>query len=114
MIMSVTGACHCGAVEIELAVAPLSVSSCNCSLCRKLGWLLAYYPETDVRIKGPTRGYIWGDRMIGIHHCPTCGCSTHWRNLDGEIGRMGVNARLIEGFDPSLVETRFPDNAGPD
>jgi hypothetical protein len=48
--------------------------------------------------------------MIGIHHCPICGCFTHWRSLDGDIGRMGVNASLLDGFDPAAVEIRLFDN----
>ena len=111
--MSTTGSCHCGAVTITLAADPTWVGSCNCSLCRKTAWLVAYYPETDVVIEGETVAYIWGDKMIGIHHCPICGCGTHWRGLEEGLGRMGIHARLIDGFDPSKVEVRFMDNADP-
>ncbi len=37
--------------------------------------------------------------MIGIHHCPVCACLTHWQTLGEDFGRMGVNARLLDGFD---------------
>ncbi|HEY5710690.1 MAG TPA: GFA family protein [Allosphingosinicella sp.] len=108
--MSVSGSCHCGAVTVEVPSPPAWVGSCNCSLCTKLRGLLAYYPENEVTIAGDTVAYIWGDRMIGIHHCPICGCFTHWRSLDGDIGRMGVNASLLDGFDPDAVEIRLFDN----
>jgi len=39
----ITGSCHCGAVHIAVAEAPASVKSCNCSICRRLGTLWAYY-----------------------------------------------------------------------
>ena len=58
----------------------------------------------EVRISGETRAYVWGDRMIGIHHCPVCGCGTHWETLGEDFGRMGVNARLLDGFDESAIE----------
>ena len=106
----VRGSCHCGGVRITVPHAPEWVVSCNCSLCTKTGWLVAYYPDADVRIEGETVPYIWGDRMIGIHHCPVCGCFTHWRSLDGDIGRMGINAALLDGFDPAAVEIRLFDN----
>jgi hypothetical protein len=109
--MLIDGSCHCGAVRIEVANEPSWVGSCNCSLCRKLGWLVAYYPPDDVKISGPTTPYIWGDKMIGIHHCPVCGCGTHWSTLGEDFGRMGVNARLLEGFDATKVEVRLLDNA---
>ena len=97
--MPVKGRCHCGAVRLEVPAAPDWVGACNCSLCTKLGWLVAYYPDGAVRVEGETRAYVWGDRMIGIHHCPTCGAGTHWRTLGEDFGKMGVNARLLDGFD---------------
>lgn len=37
--------------------------------------------------------------MIGIHHCPVCACLIHWQTLGEDFGKMGVNARLLDGFD---------------
>jgi hypothetical protein len=109
--MSVRGSCHCGAVRVEAPHAPEWVGSCNCSLCTKLAWLVAYYPDDAVRVEGETVAYVWGDRCIGIHHCPVCGCGTHWKTLGEDFGRMGLNARLLDGFDPAAVEVRLFDNA---
>lgn len=124
--MTVSGSCHCGAVRIAVPARPEWLGSCNCSICTRLGTLMAYYPdEGAVRIEGETRAYIWGDRMIGLHHCPTCGCATHWQSLGERFGRMGVNARLLDGFEmregvsgaeywlgDARLEVRFFDNAG--
>lgn len=55
------GSCHCGAVRIAVARAPEWVGACNCSLCRRTGALMAYYPPAEVRIEGETAAYIWGD-----------------------------------------------------
>jgi hypothetical protein len=109
--MTVPGSCHCGGVTLAVPNLPEWVGSCNCSICRKLGWLVAYYPDDAVNVAGETKVYIWGDRMIGLHHCPTCGCITHWKTLGEDFGKMGVNARLIEGFDPAGTEVRLFDNA---
>jgi hypothetical protein len=97
--MTVKGSCHCGGVRLTVPAAPEWLASCNCSLCRRTGWLGAYYPDDAVRVEGETIAYIWGDRCIGIHHCPTCGCTTHWKTLGEDFGRMGVNARLLDGFE---------------
>ena len=48
---------------------------------------------------------------IGKGCGPTCGCGTHWKTLGEDFGRMGVNARLLDGFDPVKVEVRLMDNA---
>ena len=59
--------------------------------------------------------------MISIHHCPACGSGTHWETTGASYGRVGVNARLLDGFavaegkalfDGAPVEVRFMDNAG--
>jgi hypothetical protein len=119
--MTVRGSCHCGAVRIEVPSPPEWVGCCNCSICRKLGSLVAYYPDDgSVRVEGETVSYIWGDRMIALHHCPVCGCSTHWHTLGEKFGKMGVNARLLDGFalrdgrflfGGAEIEVRYPDNA---
>jgi hypothetical protein len=89
--------CHCGAVTISVPTAPTELTSCNCSVCRRLGGLWAYYNPSEVRITGDTVQYIWGDKMLALHHCQTCGCTTHWTPI-GETrpDRMGVNTRLID------------------
>ena len=120
--MSVGGACHCGAVRIEVPAAPEWLASCNCSICRRTGTLMAYYPDDgDVAVSGETVPYIHGDRMIALHHCPVCACVTHWVSTAESYGRVGVNARLLDGFavtrdGPTFegvpIEVRFMDNAG--
>ena len=82
--------------------------------CRSGRWPGSPFPvrSTIVEVEGETVAYVWGDRCIGIHHCPICGCGTHWKTLGEDFGRMGVHARLLDGFDPAKVEVRFMDNAG--
>ena len=120
--MTVSGSCHCGAVRIEAASAPASIGSCNCSLCTKSGWLVAFYPDDgSVTVTGTTEPYIWGDHMIRIHHCPTCGMGTHWDSTGESLGKVGINARLLDGFavdegrflmGGEPLEVRYIDNAG--
>ena len=118
--------------------APEWLASCNCSICRRTGALVAYYRPADVRVEGKTATYVTGDRFIRFHHCPVCACHTHWsanpEALAGDLPedvravlaeRMGVNARLLDGFElregphgpaPFLggteLKVRFYDNAG--
>lgn len=112
MAIGVHGSCHCGKVQIGVPDAPQWVAECNCSLCRRLAWRVAYFPPSEVSISGETTAYIWGDQMISIHHCPVCGCGTHWQSLGEDFGRMGINARLLDGFEECAVEVRKFDNAG--
>lgn len=97
----ITGSCHCDAVRLEVPSAPAVLTSCNCSMCRRLGGLWAYYDPADVRIAGPTTTYVWGDKTMALHRCVVCGCVTHWTPLgDTNPNRMGVQMRL---FAPELI-----------
>ena len=99
--------------------APEWVASCNCSMCRRTGALVAYYPPAEVQVEGQTAAYLTGDRFIRFHFCPACACHTHWsanpQALAGELPenvraalaeRMGVNARLLDGFE--IVARNLP------
>jgi hypothetical protein len=42
--------------------APEWLGRCNCSFCRRIGSLTAYYPDDGgVKVEGETVPYIWGD-----------------------------------------------------
>ena len=126
--MAFAGSCHCGAVRVEVPFPPGEnperpwLASCNCSICRRSGALMAYHPDDgSVEVTGETRAYIHGDRMIAFFHCPVCACHTHWESTGESYGRIGVNARLLDRFavtaagptfDGEAVEVRFMDNAG--
>jgi hypothetical protein len=77
-----------------------------------------------VRIEVPAAPEWVGscNRMIALHHCPVCACFTDWRSTGESYGRVGVNARLLDGFavtkagptfDGAPIEVRFMDNADP-
>lgn len=110
------GSCLCGAVWISVPEPPVEVTSCNCGACRRFGALWAYYTEDQVRVTGATVGFGRTDipdqdgPMLETHHCPTCGCVTHWEGLTGNP-RMGVNARLLDGFEVEKVRLHRFDGA---
>lgn len=98
------GSCHCGAVTIEIPTKPMRATSCNCSLCRRLGALWAYYPWGTVQVAGHpehTQSYIQGDKKLRTVRCVHCGCATHWEPLTPEPeATHGVNLNM---FDPALA-----------
>ena len=98
----IEASCHCGAVRLYVPHVPEEAKACNCSICRRLGAIWAYYLPAEVTTPAAdlTDPYMWGDRMIAFHRCRTCGCATHWLSLDPTTRRMGVNARM---FDPQVM-----------
>jgi hypothetical protein len=106
--------CHCGTVSIRVSKKPSKVFECNCSICRRLGVLWAYYHCDDVvfeRGEGTTRSYSWNNRVLEFHTCSVCGCTTHWIATDRTFReRMGINARLIDGLDRENTTLDFVDH----
>jgi hypothetical protein len=103
----IEASCHCGAVKFEIAHEPEYVGDCNCSICRRLGALWAYYTLAEVKIipaSGATDVYLWNKRWLEFHRCRVCGCITHWYPVAVAANRMGVNARLM----PPEVLARAP------
>ena len=97
--------CHCGAVRLEVARAPETVTDCNCSICRRLGVLWAYYSPAEVKLTTPEAAmtaYSRKDGDLAFRHCRVCGCAIDWRPLPNREpeDRMGVNARL---FPPEIL-----------
>ena len=103
--------CHCGAVRFQIASAPEAVTDCNCSICRRMGVLWAYYTPDQVRLSGATDIYMWDDRSIEFHRCKVCGNATHWAPVDPARNRMGVNARLMEPAVLAAARVRHLDGA---
>ena len=110
----IEASCHCGAVRLEIDTPPQTVTSCNCSICRRNGSLTAYYSPKDVRLipaQGATDIYMWGDKSMEFHRCKVCGCFTHWAAVDKTLDRMGVNARLMPPEVLATARVRHFDGA---
>jgi hypothetical protein len=110
-----TATCHCGLVRIEIPNAPEKVTSCNCSICRRLGVLWGYYDVDQVNVVGHpenTDEYIQGDKTLRIVRCRTCGCTTHWEPLDPvRQPKMAVNIRNFEPDSMKDIQIRLFDGA---
>lgn len=109
--MTIKAQCHCGQVTFEIdGDIPEKLTRCTCSYCAKKGALHAYYRPDQLRITADTRAhatYRWNTKLVAHHFCSTCGCATYSDSpafeMDGSwdqvTRRLGVNARLFEGFD---------------
>ena len=66
--MTYEGSCHCGRVAIELETdAPIDAAmGCNCSLCRRRGSLLAFFPREQLRLTTPEQDIAEGADIIMV------------------------------------------------
>jgi len=93
--------CHCGAVTYTVLVPSLAdhkVTSCNCSICSRNGYLSVYPKRTDVIFHtGYDRlsTYSFGSKTVVHRFCPTCGSSIL---VDGAEGsdQLAMNVRMFQ------------------
>ncbi|MFT4819762.1 MAG: hypothetical protein ACI9B8_003132 [Sulfitobacter sp.] len=109
------GACHCGSVKISVANRPAWLTSCNCSLCHRVGSLWLHDEMATIELEvapDATIGYQSGDKTLTLHTCRTCGSTTHWLPVDPvNTTHMAVNARMFTQQDISDIPIRRFDGA---
>lgn len=107
--------CHCGAVQIEVARKPRSVTQCTCSICHRYGARWAYCTAKTATVScdpGSVSAYRWGDESLEFFHCKRCGCLTHYESIKkNEDSRIAVNARMMARADLEDVPVRTFDGA---
>ena len=111
----ISATCHCGAVHVEIPFAPEAVTLCNCSICRRLGALWAFYPVGSVRIAsepGSTEHYTWAEKTRRFVRCRTCGCTTHVEPAIPQAeSKVEVNVRIFEPAEIGPFRIRLFDGA---
>ena len=90
--------CHCGNLKLATNEAPSSITSCNCSICSRLGALWAYYDLKNVEVlteDKPEDTYSWGEKTITYHRCGECGCTTHYTATESDGTELiAINCRM--------------------
>ena len=92
--------CHCGDICFEVDADLEDVIECNCSTCRRSGFLHWKIPPDRIRLLGEKKQmstYVWRCITEGHHFCPTCGVAMLRTGYPG--GQVSVNARCIEHID---------------
>ncbi len=90
--------CHCGNITLSFGAYPNSLTSCNCSICHRYAALWGAYQPSEVTVSSkasPSKTYQWGDGYIDFHHCPQCGCVTHYTSTPlSPIEKVAINFRM--------------------
>ena len=107
--------CHCGAIRLEVAEKPSTLTECTCSICHRVGAQWAYYTRDQVRIHAAApvkKAYAWGDKCIDFYHCDTCGCTTHYESVEKDTdSRVAINGRMMPRQDTAGIKVRVFDGA---
>jgi hypothetical protein len=107
-----TGGCHCGQVQFDVQMDLGHATACNCSICSKMGWLLAFVPKEKFNLRSGQdvlTDYQFGKKTIHHLFCSRCGINSFSRGKSPKGGEMiAVNTRCLDGVDPStLTVNRF-------
>jgi hypothetical protein len=109
------GSCHCGAVRYEVTMpVPEKAFACNCSICSRAGWLLAFVEEEQFRLRAGSDAmtdYMFGKKHIHHSFCRTCGVRAFSRGTAHGKTMVSINLRCIAGFDPTKLPVETFDGA---
>ena len=89
--------------------------SCNCSHCRRKGFLLSFFaPEQFSLTKGADAlaSYFFNKHAIEHKFCTTCGVEPFAEGRGpGGAPMRAVNLRCVESIDPDALEIQKVDGA---
>lgn len=110
--MSLTTSCHCGKMSATFDAPVEEAMRCNCSICRRKGYLLVFMPRSAMQITTPESDrttYTFKSENINHQFCNTCGCSPFGSGIGPGGNEMAaVNLNCVDGLDTaSLKVTQF-------
>ncbi|NUB43316.1 GFA family protein [Fertoebacter nigrum] len=114
--MAFDGSCHCGAVAFTVdADLPTMAMSCNCSYCRRKGFVLAFFPEDQVTLtagEALLQRYEFNTHRVEHQFCTHCGTQPFFKGVmpDGSPVRA-VNLRCVPAVDLDALTIHAMDGA---
>ncbi|MGV8832664.1 MAG: GFA family protein [Devosia sp.] len=105
------GQCHCGAVRFTARTDLASMGDCNCSRCRRLGWVMQSVPAGDFDLESGAdnlTSFRFNTETIEHLFCRTCGIESFARGSDGkglEVVMINVNClEEVPALDPTTIK----------
>ena len=95
-----SGSCHCGAVKFAFDSDLGAMGDCNCSRCRRLGWVMQAVPAQEFTLlSGADKLTTYRFNTEKIEHlsCSACGIESFARGTgpDG-AGAVMVNVNCLD------------------
>jgi len=99
------GGCHCGRVRFEVdAPATISADDCNCSICRKSGFLHLLVSSDDFRLlqgDDELSAYTFNTGVAKHYFCSHCGIKSFYIPRSHPHG-VSVNVNCL---DPETIKS---------
>lgn len=113
--MAYNGSCHCGAVAFTVAGdAPTGAMSCNCSHCRRKGFLLTFVPVDQFTLDSGEDSlvtYTFNKHQIRHRFCKTCGTQPFGEGEMNGAKMRAVNLRCVPTIDLDALTIQTVDGA---
>ena len=104
------GSCHCGAIRFEVEGELEGLESCNCSICRRTGFVHWYVAPERFRLlssDAELATYRFGTRTSRNHFCRVCGIAP-FRRPRSDPDKLAVNVRCLDDVElDALPVARF-------
>ncbi|HVU01624.1 MAG TPA: GFA family protein [Polyangiaceae bacterium] len=97
------GGCHCGKVRYKVETDLARVMECNCSICSKKAYLLAFVPASAFELLSGADSltdYQFNKHVVHHQFCSTCGIQSFGWGITKDGQKMfSVNVRCLDGVD---------------
>jgi hypothetical protein len=93
-----SGGCHCSAVRFNVTLRSYRMSECNCSMCRKKGYLHLIVPREDFELLADPNAlstYTFNTGVAKHYFCRVCGVHSFYIPRSHPDG-FSVNARCLD------------------
>jgi hypothetical protein len=110
---SYEGGCHCGAIRFRVGIDRFQALDCNCSICRKKGFLHLIVPATQFTLlcgEESLSTYTFNTGIAQHYFCRVCGIHPFYRPRSHPEG-IDVNVRCLDGEVSSRFQIQFFDGA---
>ena len=107
----VEGGCHCGAVRFQVTLRGGELLDCNCSVCRRKGFLHLIVPPEDFTLLSGAEAlveYRFNTRVAVHRFCRVCGVHPFYTPRS-HPDQVDVNARCLDGGLPAELPLRTFD-----
>lgn len=113
--MTYSGSCHCGAVAFTVqSDPPTKAISCNCSHCRRKGFLLSFIPAGQFALdrgEDQLATYTFHKHAIRHRFCTQCGTQPFAEGEQGGMEMRAVNLRCVPEIDLDALTIQKVDGA---
>ena len=107
------GSCQCGAIAYEARADLDKTFACNCSRCRRMGFVLTFVPEADFELvsDGAYTEYLFNKGAISHRFCSVCGVESYAVGQKDGATMIAVNVNCLDGVDARALDSKPVDGA---